>query len=135
MPVGLLTYASRNHTRNEYLRGLDPAEFAYPIYLALFTTDPGAVGDMSGEVTAADYARVAITFGAPATPGVFANDAPASFPVALTGWGTIGWVGIVDSAVTGGGLMIGQGLLAAPITVVIGDVIVLPMGFGIVTFL
>lgn len=130
---GALTYAAKNHSGNEFLRGLDPVEFAFPVYLALFTTDPGDVGDLSGEVVAAEYARQLITFGAPSSPGVFTNAIECLFPSIATGWGTIGWVGIVDSPTTLAGLMIVHGTVG-PITPPAGRRVWLQIGQGTVTW-
>jgi len=48
--------------------------FTLPMFLALFTTDPGTSG-ASGEVTGGSYARQTITFGLPASGVVTSTDA------------------------------------------------------------
>lgn len=48
--------------------------FTLPMFLALFTTDPGTAGT-SGEVTGGSYARQTITFGAPVAGVVTSTDA------------------------------------------------------------
>lgn len=74
------------------------------IYAALYTTDP-TDADTGTEVAGGAYVRQAITFGAPATPGVFWNNAIVTFPQATANWGVIGWLGIRD-AVSGGNLLL-----------------------------
>lgn len=59
-----------------------------PIYLALFTADPGEAGS-AGEVAGGSYARQPVTFGAP-TGGAFSNNARVYFDdmpaVTVTHW-------------------------------------------------
>jgi hypothetical protein len=69
------------------------------VYLGLFTSDP-TDANTGTEVSGGSYARQAITFGAPSN-GVTTNTAAIEFPQATGSWGTVGWVGIMDSLTTG----------------------------------
>src|SRR5690348_2471636 len=70
------------------------------VYLALFTTDPGA-GNTGTEVTGGSYARQAVTFSAPvAGPGTSqqcVNSGDVVFPQATASWGTISYWGLYDA--------------------------------------
>ncbi len=67
--------------------------------MGLFTSDP-TDANTGTEVSGGSYARQAITFGAPSN-GVTTNTAAIEFPQATGSWGTVGWVGIMDSLTTG----------------------------------
>lgn len=55
--------------------------------------------DKGQEVKGAGYARQAITFGAPSSPGgVSSNSADVTFPTATADYGTVGFVGIKDAS-------------------------------------
>lgn len=69
------------------------------VYLGLFTSDP-TDANTGTEVSGGSYARQSITFGAPSN-GVTTNTAAIEFPQATGSWGTVGWVGIMDSLTTG----------------------------------
>lgn len=58
------------------------------LYVGLFTAN--------GEVTAGDYKRAEITFGAPDN-GIIANDTEVRFSIAITEWGTVTGMGIFDA--------------------------------------
>ena len=76
------------------------------MYLALFTSDPGEAGDVSGEpATANGYARQAIDFDdgtnpITATPALNVNSV-AHGPNTTADWGGIGWWGVCRSNVRG----------------------------------
>jgi len=74
-----------NAVIDHFLRGESVASPG-DIYLALYT-------DANEEVSAADYERQEISFGAP-TNGEATNDSLIEFPVAESNWGnvTYGWV-------------------------------------------
>lgn len=93
---GAATNALRRHMGRETLVGADP-DFGFPVYLALFTTDPGDPGDTSGEITAAEYVRQLIGFADPAL-GVytFAANIDVIFAIAAAAWGNVQWAGIMD---------------------------------------
>lgn len=55
--------------------------------------------DVGEEVKGGSYARTAITFGAPSSPGgVSSNSADVTFPTASADWGTVGFLAIKDAA-------------------------------------
>jgi len=68
-------------------------------WLALFTAYPA--DGLGGEVTAAEYVRVSVTFDA-----TFVNDAELVWPMAVTSWGSIEYLVVVDSGVKGAGNII-----------------------------
>ena len=70
------------------------------VYVSLWTSDPTDAGSGT-EVTGGSYARTAVTFGAPSN-GASTNSADVTFPTATASWGTVGWIGINDSATSGG---------------------------------
>jgi len=70
-----------------------------PTWLALFGAHP-AFGTIS-EFTAGDYERVSVTFDAS-----FVNDAELVWPMALTPWGVIEFIVVVDTATKGTGNII-----------------------------
>lgn len=105
------------------------------IYVGLFTADPG--DDMAGgsELPAGqeNYARMAITFEATGTVGVFQNESSVAFnPATGDGWGTIGGIAIYDNATGGNALF--HGALVASKVIGAGDVFTLPAGNVTITF-
>jgi hypothetical protein len=76
------------------------------VYLALFTANPGEAGDQTNEVSAGEYARQSITFGA-AADGICLNTLDVTFPVAASDWGTITHLAILDAATAGNMLFYG----------------------------
>ncbi len=81
------------------------------IFLALFTSTPSDSGGGT-EVSGNDYARTAIVFSAPASPGITSNNADVTFPPANGGnWGLVTSVGVFDAAT------VGNLLLWGPLTV------------------
>ena len=70
------------------------------VYVSLWTSDPTDAGSGT-EVSGGSYARTAVTFGAPSN-GASTNSADVTFPTATASWGTVGWIGINDSATSGG---------------------------------
>ena len=87
------------------------------VYAALFTVAP-TPSTAGTEVSGGSYARVAVTFGAPAL-GVTSNSAPVAFPTATADWGTVAAVAIMD-ALSGGNLLY-FGALTTPKAVDNGD--------------
>jgi hypothetical protein len=132
--AGAFSNAARVHVGNELLVGLDPAEFAFPVYLALFTTDPGDGGDYSGEPTAAEYARQVIAFASPA-PGVYtwANSGVVAFATAVSAWGNLAWAAIVDGTGPTAKEVV-HGALGAPVSIPAGYQVKLLVGGAQVTF-
>jgi hypothetical protein len=70
------------------------------VYVSLWTSNPTDAGSGT-EVSGGSYARTAVTFGAP-SDGASLNSADVTFPTATASWGTVGWIGINDSATSGG---------------------------------
>ena len=69
------------------------------VYVGLYTTDP-TDANTGTEVSGGSYARTAVTFAAPSN-GVTTNSADVTFPTCTASWGTVGWIGILDSLTTG----------------------------------
>jgi len=98
-------------TRNSVL---DDLFYTPTVYLALCTSDPGDVADMSEHEVAAAfaYARTAVQFNTVADAGSISNDAACTFAAANGGaWGLISHAAIcvadvedVDDAIMTGGL-------------------------------
>jgi hypothetical protein len=103
---------------------------AVPIlYLALFTADPTASGDLANEATYGGYARVAFTVTAPAD-GVGTNSADILFPESTSGGIAITHVGVMDSAVIGAGIMIDHIVLNSPVSIEINRSPIVQAGQG-----
>jgi hypothetical protein len=88
------------------------------VYVGLYTTDP-TDANTGTEVTGGSYARQSVSFGAP-SDGLSASDADVTFPQATAGWGTVGWIGILDAS-TSGNLLYHTALDAAK-TIETGDI-------------
>lgn len=103
-----------------------------PVFLALYTSDPTGA-DTGTEVSGGSYARVPITFSAPATETgkrTIKNNTEIQFPVATAGWGTVTHIGI-RTAATGGDL-ISSVALNAPRTILEGDRAVFLVNNGVI---
>lgn len=72
------------------------------VYVGLYTSDP-TDANTGTEVSGGSYARQSATFAAPSN-GASATNADINFPQATAGWGTVGWIGILDAS-TGGNLL------------------------------
>ena len=72
------------------------------VYVGLCTSDP-TDANTGTEVSGGSYARTAVTFAAPSN-GVTTNNADVTFTQATGSWGTVGWIGILDS-LSGGNLL------------------------------
>jgi hypothetical protein len=72
------------------------------VYVGLYTSDP-TDANTGTEVSGGSYARTAVTFAAPSN-GVTTNNADVTFAQATASWGTVGWIGILDS-LSGGNLL------------------------------
>jgi len=105
----------------------DPA-----LWLALSSTDPLSDGTGITEPAIGGYARQPITFGAPASPGVFTNDTDVFFPPATVDYAaTIAWVALYNDATAGS--FRGRALLTSSQTVTAGDQVRLLTGAGVAT--
>lgn len=103
---------------------------AATVYVGLYTSDP-TDANTGTEVSGASYARVAATFGAP-SDGASSNTAAIEFAQATTEWGTVGWIGILDTS-TSGNLLYHSPLDATKL-IEIGDVFKIAIGNLTVTF-
>ncbi|WP_058599010.1 phage tail fiber protein [Aureimonas ureilytica] len=106
-----------------------------PVYLALFTADPGEAGSLTAEVSAGGYARQAITdklSQADASAGTTSNTGAVTFGPASADWGTITHVGVMDAA--NGGNMLLYGALAVSKVINSGDSLQYAVGQLTITF-
>lgn len=71
------------------------------VYVALHTSDPTAAGTPATEVSAAWYARQAVTFAAQSTAGQTSNSATVTFPAVTVAGVTITHFSIWDAATLG----------------------------------
>lgn len=92
------------------------------VYLALFTSNTGLETNNLGsatEITGDAYQRTAATFGNAAVSGSISNSASITFPTALSNWGIVTDVALVDAS-TGGNVLY-YGALTVEKNVTIGD--------------
>jgi len=87
------------------------------VYIGLFTVTPGEAGGGT-EVTGNNYARKAVTFGAPSA-GSIANNADVVFDQASGSWGTISYFALFDALTSGN--MLYYGALTSSKTINSGD--------------
>ncbi len=92
-------------------------------YVGLFTSDPGFLGDQSGEVSGGGYTRIQPVW---SSGGDSRTVTDISFPVATAAWGTVTHVGILDSAT--GGNMLAYEPTAGPIVITTDDQVDLKSG-------
>lgn len=92
-----------------------------PVYLALFTADPGETASYAAEVSGGSYARQLITFTTASGGGSVSNDSVIDTPIATANWGTVTHFAIVNAASGSGGYMLVRGALASPQTINIGQ--------------
>jgi hypothetical protein len=119
-----------NAIGNHILRNIAYASPAL-VYVGVFTAAPGEAGGGT-EVAGNGYARKIATFGAPATPGVFANTNTITFDVATPGgWGTLTHFAIFDAV--SGGNMLYYGSISVPKLIDVGDAAVYQPGQLIIT--
>lgn len=90
---------------------------AATIYVGLFTVTPGEAGGGT-EVTGNNYARKAVTFGAPSA-GTITNNADVVFDQASGSWGTISYFALFDDPAAGN--MLYYGALTSSKTINSGD--------------
>jgi hypothetical protein len=95
-------------------------------YVSLHTADPTDAGT-GAEVSGGSYARTAASFTtASGTSGLVATDADVTFPTATSPWGTVGWIGLWDSA--SGGNMLYHTALNTSKTIDSGDIFKITTG-------
>lgn len=91
-------------------------------YLGLWTANPTQAGLLAGEVTAGDYIRKGIGWTA-----AYDNDALIQWAPALSSWGTITYIALINSPTKGTGNMLGY-QSAGPFLVEIGRPLEVPIG-------
>lgn len=100
------------------------------LYLALFTADPTVAGLLTNEVGAGlGYARLSLAgiIGA-ASAGLSVSTTQISIGPATASWGTITFLGIMDSATIGAGNMVWPGVPSQPRTINTGQSFQMPAG-------
>ena len=70
-------------------------------YLALFTADPTASGDLSNEVAAGDYTRKPVTL----WTTTWTNATQIDWAEAVGDWGDVSHIGVMNSPIVGSGNM------------------------------
>lgn len=109
---------------NHVLRPGNPMTAPTSLEMALYTTAPADDGTGGVEVSGFDYARQALSFGAP-SGGQVANTGVISFPTANGGnWGTVVAAGIFDNS----GNLLYHGDLASSKLIEDGDTISFAIG-------
>lgn len=120
------TYYGRKKIIDD-LTGVTPYTWP-PLYLALFTADPGLSGSLANEVTGAGYARQSLAgvMGAADSTGLSVNTVPLTVGPASADWGTITFFGFMDALVSGN--MACPGVPATPRTITNGQPFQIPAG-------
>lgn len=77
-------------------------------YLALFKSNPGEGGIVSGEVSGGGYVRQPVVFSEISSEGEMKNSAVVTFPEATDAWGLITHWGIMDSQSGGNMILYGD---------------------------
>lgn len=99
-------------------------------YAALFYSSPNKIGAFSSELTAcSNYSRITLTPlmsgssvpGSSNTFGAIPNATDVLFGVASNAWGTVGYLGIVNTSVLGTGQIWAYASFNAPANVVAGN--------------
>jgi hypothetical protein len=116
-----------NYLENALINGtIRGTTFTAPttIYVALYTSDP-TDANTGTQVSGGSYARQVVTFGAPSN-GVSLSNADVTFPQATANWGTVGWIGLMDSLTTGN--LLYHTALDASKTIETGDIFKISSG-------
>ena len=97
-------------------------------YISLHTADPTDAGTGT-EVSGTGYARVQAEFAtASGTSGSVVTTADTTWAAAGASWGTVGWIGVWDSAIGGSNNMLYHTALDAAKTIDTGDVFKITAG-------
>ena len=150
-----MTGGSTNYLKNLLIDFLFRAQSTSPaatLYVALATTTPTAAAS-GAEVTASDYARVAVTSAlaswagtqgdtttavSSGTTGKTSNNAIIDFGTASSSWGTITYWEIYDASTAGNRLLYGpitdSSGNASPRSVVSGDPVSFPISALAISF-
>ena len=97
------------------------------IYVGLWTSalTDASTGATAGEVSGGSYARVAVTNNATnfpaASAGAKSNGTAVTFPTATASWGTVTYVGLLDSVTLGAGNLLAWADLTTSKTISSGD--------------
>ena len=113
------------------LTGVSAYTFPSTIYLALFTSDPTDTGDVSGEVSGGDYARMSLSgifSTASGTTGTSTNTSIITFPTATASWGTITHAGFMETGTTSVDDMLLHSTLAVAKPISTDDIISFAIG-------
>ncbi|KRE08171.1 hypothetical protein ASE61_00705 [Bosea sp. Root670] len=100
--ANLTSYARKK--LGDHLVGHTAWTMPSPVYLALFTADPGLSGSFAAEVSGGSYARVNISAAlsdADTTSGLIVNTTVITFPTPSAGWGVVTHVGLCDAGAAG----------------------------------
>jgi hypothetical protein len=112
--------AASNYLENKILdHVLTATAYTQPSrYLALFTSDPGETGSLTGEISTSGsaYSRQAVTF-ASASSGSSATNATVTFSAATSSWGTITHVAVMDGGTAGSGNVLFYGAVTTSKTI------------------
>lgn len=133
--AGRLTTLGRDAVLNALLRA-QALGAPSPLFVAAFTSDPGASGSLAGEVTGGNYARVSYTpslanFAAPVNSGTLNgrlvdNAAVINFPSASADWGTITHIGFCSASTAGNVWVVFE--LSTPRAILASDTLTVPIG-------
>ena len=83
------------------ITGAQPPTFPSSIYLALFTANPTASGDVSSELSGLGYTRIEVTSHFPLAvgSGEVKNTSNITFPIATSNWLEVFYIGFMESNV------------------------------------
>lgn len=129
------TDAVENGSLNFCFRGTAiPIASPATVYVGMFTTQPFDAGTGGVEVSAGNYARVAMAFDAPVL-GVTQNTGIVTFPAPNATWGTLSGFGIFDALPLGTGNLLFFGPLtnSPAVAPVSGDTVRWNAGANVIT--
>lgn len=109
-----------------HMFGLSAWTMPAAVYVALYTAVTDAEAGTGTEVTGGDYARTAVTMGAP-TNGAGANSAAVNFPTPSANWGLVTHFAFCDAATVGNRLSALKALTVSK-TINTGDTVNFPIG-------
>lgn len=116
------TDALENFALN-HVFGKDTLPTVTNMFLGLWLQNPTDTGSLVSEVTnGSNYARVTLSvLMSAASAGAIANATEIAFNTASNAWGTITWVGVVDTSTLATGRMYLYASLAAPVHLAAGE--------------
>lgn len=120
----------RDALNNHVLRNVAYVPHApFGIWVALFNSDPGDIGSMSGELTGAGYARASAVF-ATSVSGTATNSADVTFPAATADWIQASFMALCDAS-SGGNILFHTPI--PPVSAKTAQIFKFPAGTIIVT--